>query len=147
MFTYKPLHPTLPFPDENEVLPEGVSHGWFSYKQSRSFGTVVYLLEGKTSEVSVTNVTKTSEPGVGFDDVTYVGRIFTGPGGYVRSSLVPDRDQDREDFLEEPPKKRKQEYDLSWLKNTALHTKDPPDEAIRALADAAFDAETHGGEE
>ena len=51
-----------------------VKHGWYSEKQRRVAGMVLYATRDG-GEVGVTMVTRTREHSVGWDDYVYVGEV------------------------------------------------------------------------
>lgn len=89
----------LPLPVEGEVLPEDTLYGWYSPTQAASYDTFVYQTEDRTSTVLVSFVGSKPDPKVGFTDLIYVGRVYSGPGGFV------EKVQGSNSFILEPMKR------------------------------------------
>lgn len=77
----EPTPLALPTPDE--VLPENVHYAWYSYTMQTKTGTVTYESEDRSRDVQITCISRTVDHGLGWKDVQYRGRVYTGRDGRV----------------------------------------------------------------
>ena len=70
-------------------IHQNVKHAWYSPKMAKLAGTCFYRSwEKPDQEVEVTCVTSTTQHGLGWDDVQYLGTVC----GWLRSGMPKSRD-------------------------------------------------------